>query len=142
MARDYGRMVRGGGIYVPRWLVVIILVLVAIWFAARIFVPPAWLVQQLDAPDGTRSARLYRSVYMQHHFVVKVRTGWFWQTAHYSQPLPHDLRIDLGERLRWSEDSLRVWLTVEGAPVWGFDFERQRNLRGDELAGLIPASSE
>jgi type IV secretory pathway VirB3-like protein len=129
MARDYRQLMRGEGVWIPRWVLTTLVLIVALWFAARIFLPPMWLVQQLDAPDGTRSARLYRSAYMKHHFVVKVRTGWFWQTAFYSQPLPDDLRLDLGERLRWSEDSRRVWLYMESAPVWGYDFERQQKLR-------------
>lgn len=133
MARDYRQMTRAAGIWVPRWVLVIGIGLMALWFGSRIFAPPSWLVQQLDAPDGSRSARLYRSVYLQHHFVVKVKEGWLWQTAHYSQPIAPDLRIDLEERLRWSEDSRRVWLLIEGTPVWGFDFERQRNMSKDEL---------
>jgi len=104
-----------------------------LWFAARIFAPPMWTVQRLDAPDGERSARLMRSVYIRHHFVVQLREGLLWQTAHYSQPITNDFRIDLGERLRWSEDSKRVWLMMEGAPVWGYDFGRQRKLEADEL---------
>lgn len=129
-------MIRGPGVWVPRWLVVLLTVIGALWFASRIFLSPAWLVQQLDAPDSSRSARLYRSVYMQHHFQVKVREGWLWQTAHYSQPLTDDLRVDLRERLRWSDDSQQVWLFVEGRPVWGFDFDQQRNLRTDELEAI------
>ncbi len=136
MARDYRQMVRGRGVWVPRWLLIVLVILVAFWFGARILVPPSWLVQQLDAPDSSRSARLHRSVYMQHHFVVRIRDGWFWRTAHYSQPLTDDLRIDLRERLRWSDDSQQVWLFVEGRPVWGFDFAEQRSMRSEELETL------
>ncbi len=136
MARDYSQLVRQDGLWVPRWVILLLLALLALWFAARIFVPPMWLVQQLDAPDSQRSARLYRSVYMRHHFVVKVKEGWFWQTAHYSPPLDDDLRIDLGERLRWSEDGEKVWLTVEGEPTWGYNFSRQRNMNPQELAEI------
>lgn len=133
MARDYRQLLRTDGVWVPRWLVVTLLVVLALWFAARIFVPPRWVVQQLDAPDGTRSARLLRSVYLQHHFIVQLQEGWFWQTAYYSDRLPADFRVDLGERLRWSEDSQRVWLTLQGEPVWGFDFKQQRNLPATQL---------
>lgn len=136
MARDYRQMIGGAGVWVPRWLVIVLVLGAAFWFGTRILLPPSWLVQQLDAPDGSRSARLYRSVYMQHHFRVKIRDGWFWKTAHFSPPLPDDLRVDLGERLRWSEDSRQVWLLVEGGPVWGFHFDRQRNLSSEELAAL------
>lgn len=133
--RDYRKMVRGSdGVLVPRWMLYLGGALLALWFAARIFVPPMWVVQQLDAPEGDRSARLMRSVYLRHHFVVKVREGWFWQTAFYSPPLPEDLRLDLRERLQWSPDGQKVWLRVEDEPVWGFDFERQRNMTGAELA--------
>ena len=139
MARDYGSFVRGEGIWVPRWVLTVLVLLIVLWLAARIFVPPMWTVQRLDAPNSERSARLMRSVYLKHHFVVQLREGYFWQTAHYSQPISEDFRVDLGERLRWSEDSQRVWLIVEGRPVWGFDFQRQRNMRPDELETLMGA---
>ncbi len=133
MARNYGQLFRGEGVWVPRWVITIIVLAALLWFAARIFVPPMWTVQRLDAPNGERSARLMRSVYIRHHFVVQLREGLLWQTAHYSPPITNDFRVDLGERLRWSDDSTRVWLMMEGAPVWGYDFERQRRLEADEL---------
>ncbi len=133
MARDYRQLMRGEGVWVPRWVLVLLMGGLAIWFGARIFLPPNWLVQQLDAPDGERSARLLRSVHMDHHFVVKLKDGWMWQTAYYSQPVTNDLRVDLGERLRWSDDSQRVRLFMEGEPVWGFDFERERKMTREEL---------
>ncbi len=133
MARNYGQYLRGEGVWVPRWLMLLILAALALWFASRIFMPPMWVVQQLDAPSSERSARLLRSVYIRHHFVVKLKEGWTWQTVYYSPPIPGDLRIDLGERLRWSEDSTRVWLYVEGLRVWGYDVERQQRLAPDEM---------
>ncbi len=129
-------MIRGPGIWVPRWLIFLALIILVFWFAARIFVPPMWVVQQLDAPDGTRSARLLRSVYIRHHFVVKLKDGWTWQTAFYSPPLTNDFSVDLGERLRWTEDSSQVWLRMEGQPVWGYDFVRRRSLYENELKQL------
>lgn len=128
MARTYGNLFLGQGVWVPRWIITILVLGVLLWFAARIFVPPMWTVQRLDSPDGERSARLMRSVYIRHHFVVQLREGLFWQTAHYSQPIPDDFRVDLGERLRWSSDSQRIWLVMDGEPRWGFDFRLQRNL--------------
>jgi hypothetical protein len=132
MARNYRSLFRGDGVWVPRWVMVLCVLGLLLWFAARIFVPPMWTVQRLDAPDGSRSARLMRSVYIRHHFVVQVREGFFWQTAHYTQPIPADFRVDLEERLRWSPDSERVWLMMEGRPVWGYDFRARRNVRPDE----------
>lgn len=133
MTRDYRSMIRPGGVWIPRWALYLGIALFALWFGARIFIPPTWLVQQLDAPDGTRSARLYRRVYLEHHFIVKIQEGWYWQTAYYSPPLPRDFRIDLNERLRWSADSRRLWLRVEDERVWGYDFERQRAMGTNEL---------
>lgn len=133
MARDYRELIRGPGIWVPRWLIVMIVLLLACWFASRIFLPPMWVVQQLDAPDGARSARLLRSVHMEHHFVVKLKEDWFWQTAYLSPPITNDFRVDLGEALRWSEDAQKVYLKIEDEPVWGYDFEARRRLTPDEL---------
>lgn len=137
--RDYRQLMRGEGIWVPRWVLYSGVALLALWFAARIFVPPMWVVQQLDSPDGNRSARLLRSVYIRHHFVVKLKDGWIWRTAYYSPPLSDDLRVDLGERLQWSDDANRVWLRVDGEPVWGYDFIRGRSLRSADLNELPPA---
>jgi len=128
MARTYANLAKREGIVVPRIVFYAVVTLGVLWFGSRIWVEPAWIVQQLDSPDGEKSARLKRSVYVRHHFVVEIKDGWTWQTAYYSPPLPDDLRMDLGERLRWSDDAKQVYLTFKGEPVWGYDFPAQRAL--------------
>jgi hypothetical protein len=138
MAREYGNLMRGEGVFVPRWVLVSLAFLAMLWLAARIFMPPMWVVQRLDAPDGARSARLMRSVHTRHHFVVQLKDGLRWQTAYYSAPLDEDFRIDLGERLRWSEDGQRVYFTLQAEPVWAYDFERGRPMTAAEWGGAFP----
>jgi hypothetical protein len=109
-------------------MVYAVILLALFWFAARIFVPPSWIVQRLDAPDGSRSARLLREVYVKHHFVVEVKSGWFWQTVYYSEPIPQAYTVDLGERLSWSPDSRYVYFKMGEDVLWGYDFEQDRAL--------------
>lgn len=132
MVRQYGNERGGSGIWVPRWVVLVAVFLFLLWFGLRIFVPPMWTIQRLDAPDGARSARLLRSVHTRHHFVVQLKDGMRWQTAYYSEPIPDDYRVDLEERLRWSDDGQVVWFRLRGEPVWAYDFERGRALRPAE----------
>lgn len=119
---------------VPRWILVAAAALALFWVALRILVPPAWIVQRLDAPSGKRSALLLRTQYVRQSFKVHVRNGWLWHTAYYSPPITNDFRIDLEERLIWSGDSQRVYLEVQGRPVWGHDFDKGRDLSAQELA--------
>jgi hypothetical protein len=40
--------------------------------------------------------------------------------------------------LAWSEDSSRLYFRLQGRPVWGYDFARDRFLGSDELATAPP----
>jgi len=133
MNRDYQKLTRAAGIWVPRWLVYAVVVILFLLVGLRILIPPAWTVQRLDSPDGERSAKLLRTKYLSESFVVHVRDGMLWRTAYYSPPITNDYRVDLGERLSWSEDSGRIYLQIEGTRVWGYDFDGDRDLRPDEL---------
>lgn len=122
------------GVWVPRWIVALVGVVVVMVAALRILVPPAWMIQRLDSPDGSRTARLLRTRYVNREsLVVKARDRWGLRTLFYSPPLTNDFRVDLGERLSWSDDSRRLFLKMEGRPVWGYDFEARRALDAGEL---------
>jgi len=126
------------GIFIPRRVLVWLAAAALLYMALRILVPPAWIVQRLDSPDGRQAARLLRTRYAtRESLVIKVKGGWGWRTVFYSPPLTNDYRLDLGERLSWSEDSRRLFLKLEGRPAWGYDFEARRSLALEELA---PAS--
>lgn len=129
------------GVWVPRWIVALVGVVVVMYVALHILVPPAWMIQRLDSPDGTRSARLLRTRYAaKESLVVKARDGWGLRTLFYSPPLTNDFRVDLGERLYWSEDSRRLFLRLEGRSAWGYDFNERRTLSPDEMMGGTPVS--
>lgn len=136
MARDYQKLLRSSGVVVPRWVIAAVLGVTLLWIVARILVPPSWIVQRLDSPDGRRSAKLLRTQYLRESFVVQVREGSLWHTAYYSGPITNDYRVDLGERLAWSPDSKRVSLRVGGRPVWGYDFDRAADLGPAQLAAF------
>lgn len=133
MARDYRKLLRSEGVVVPRWVVALALGAAVVAVALRILVPPSWIVQRLDAPDGRRSAQLLRTQYLHQSFVVHVKDGLLWHTAYYSEPITNDYRTDLGERLAWSEDSQRLYLRVQGRAAWGYDFAADRRLDRAEL---------
>lgn len=132
MTRDYRQMLRGDGVFVPRWLVTLLLVGAVLLIALRIFVPPSWPLQRLDSPDGARSALLLRTRYLRENFVVRVKDGSLWRTVFYSEPLSDDFRRDLGERLSWSPDSTRLYFRMGGRTVWGYDFPQARDLTDQE----------
>jgi hypothetical protein len=132
--RDYQKLTRGEGMFVPRWIVAGLAALGVLFVALRILVPPSWIVQRLDSPDGRRSAQLLRTQYLRQSFVVRLRETGLWHTAFYSAPITNDFRSDLGERLAWSADSTRVFLRVGGQFVWGYDFAVGRGLSIEELA--------
>jgi hypothetical protein len=117
---------RPGYVAVPRRLLVAVVGAALLWGTFRMMTPSSSLLQQLDSPDGRRSARLFRTRDVRVYLTVRVRNGGLWQTAYMTPPLTNDLRMDLGERLFWSEDSARVSLRMNGAPVWHYDFEPGR----------------
>ena len=133
MTRDYSRLTRPAGMWVPRWAVLGVAALLLFLLGLRIWVPPSWVVQQLDAPDGRRSARLLRTRYVKDSFTIRVRETRFWRTVYYSDPLPDDLRVDLGERLFWTGDSSRLLFRMENRVVWGYDFQQHRPLTETEI---------
>ena len=133
MTRDYSRLTRPAGMWVPRWAVLGVAALLLFLLGLRIWVPPSWVVQQLDAPDGRRSARLLRTRYVKDSFTIRVRETKFWRTVYYSDPLPDDLRVDLGERLFWTGDSSRLLFRMENRVVWGYDFQQHRPLTETEI---------
>ncbi|HOW96982.1 MAG TPA: hypothetical protein P5567_11805 [Kiritimatiellia bacterium] len=129
------------GVWVPRWIVALAGVVVVMYVALHILVPPAWMIQRLDSPDGRRTARLLRTRYAaKESLVVKARDRWGLRTLFYSPPLTNDFRVDLGERLYWSGDSRRLFLEMEGRPVWGYDFSERRALAPEEIAGGTPGT--
>ena len=138
MTRSYARWVRPEGVLVPRGVVVAVVACGLIWMSLRIFVAPSWIVQRLDSPDGGRSAQLRRARYLGEHFVIRVKEGRLWQTVFFGERITNDNRVDLGERLAWSEDSSRLYFRLQGRPVWGYDFARDRFLGSDELATAPP----
>ncbi len=133
MARDYAKLLRGEGIFVPRWALFLLVSLGVLGAALRILAPPGVELQRLDSPDGRRSAQLLRTQYLKNHFTVRVRSGGLWQTVYYSAPLTNDYRVDLGERLAWGADSKRVCLRLQSRWTWGYDFEQDRDLTATEL---------
>ncbi len=133
MTRDYSRLTRPAGMWVPRWAVLGVAALLLFLLGLRIWVPPSWVVQQLDAPDGRRSARLLRTRYVKDSFTIRVRETKFWRTVYYSDPLPDDLRVDLGERLFWTGDSSRLLFRMKNRVVWGYDFQQHRPLTETEI---------
>lgn len=136
MPRDYQKFLRSDRVMIPRWLFLLVIWGGVLWIGLKIFVPPSWVIQQLDSPDGKRSARVLRTRYLHENFVVRVKDGSLWRTAYLSSTITNDFRVDLGERLLWSPDSDRVVFRLSGEPVWGYDFSLDRDLRRDELAGM------
>ena len=115
---------------VPRWVAYAAGLLVLAYLGARIMRDPVWTVQRLASPDGQRTAVLQRTTYVKDHFRVRVKDGRLWFTPYYSPPFTNDFRVDLGERLRWSEDSNQLYFRLRGQEVWVYDFreEQGRNL--------------
>jgi hypothetical protein len=133
MARDYKALTRGPGVFVPRWVVALVVAVAAVYFTLRILVPPSFIVKRLVSPNGERSAQLMRTQHGQQHFTVLVKSGWLWRTLYVSAALTNDLRVDLGERLVWSRDSNQLFLELNGRAVWGHDFTLARALGKREL---------
>ena len=94
----------------------------------RIFTPPVKTVQILSAPDGSREARLQHVYYSSKpSSKIAVRDRRLWHTILY---LPEYTNAPVGvlnEKLRWSEDSKRLYFDINGKPIWGYDFETQQS---------------
>ena len=92
----------------------------------RIFNAPAKTVQILSAPDGRREARLQHIYYYSKPgFKIAVRERRLWHTLFYLSEYTNASAGALNEKLRWSEDSKRLYFDINGRPVWGYDFETQ-----------------
>jgi hypothetical protein len=96
----------------------------------RILTPPTKVVQQLTAPDGSREARLMHVFYYSDPgYKVATRTGRFWHT-HLSLPAYKDDSTPKRDAvLRWSLDSKRLYLDMNGSPIWGYDFEKTARVK-------------
>lgn len=121
---------RAPGFWVPRWMAYAAAALALGFLAHRILHEPVWTVQRLESPDGRRTALLQRTTYIKDHFRIRVKDGPVWFVPYYSEPFTNDFRVDLGERLRWSEDSNQLFFRLRGQDVWAYDFcvEKGRNL--------------
>lgn len=138
MARDWGQRQAGQGVLVPRWLVLAVPAVILVYVIMRVVVPPAIIVQQLDAPEGGRRARLLRTRYINEHFAVYGSEGHLWRTLFYGPPLTNDYRVDLGERLSWSPDGRYLYLKMKNQYVWGYDWEARKPISRAELPRLKP----
>jgi hypothetical protein len=133
MSRSFDVPARRQGLRVPRWLAAGLAGAALLWIALRILTPPAWVIQRLDSPDGSRTALLLRTQHTRQHFTVRVRDRGAWYTLMTSPPLTNDFRVDLGERVSWSTNSERLFFRCGGETIWGYDFAASRALRADEL---------
>lgn len=122
------------GVWVPRRILYLAGALALGYLALRILRDPEWTVQRLESPDGRRTAVLQRTTYVKDHFRIRVKDGRLWFTPYYSPPFTNDFRVDLGERLRWSEDSNQLYFRLRGREVWMYDFTRNqsRSLAADQ----------
>jgi hypothetical protein len=137
MARDYqaptGR---------PRWLLVAVVVALAGGTAITFLRPPEHLRQRLDAPEGIVAAQLWEVRHAGRHLEVRLRREARWVSVHVSDPLPGDLRHDLRERLVWNAAGSRLYLSLQGDFVWGYDLgsgNRPGAIPGDQLAAVAAA---
>ncbi len=132
MTRGFQRLPRNG-IFVPRWMVMLVSTAALAWLGLKIMIPPRWEIQRLDSPDGQISARLMRNRYAQETLSVMVKEGPLWRTIFYSPPLTNDYRTDPGERLYWGADGRTLFLRLEGITRWGYDFKRDAPVAPETL---------
>jgi hypothetical protein len=96
----------------------------ALFVSFRIFTPPVKTVQILASPDGRREARLQHVYYYSKPgFKVATRTRILWHTLFYLPEYTNAPAAELSESLRWSEDSTRLSLDLNGEPVWSVTLE-------------------
>ena len=132
MARDY-RAITGQnrGVYVPR-AVGYFVGFILLWM--KILKEPTWLVHRLDSPDGSKTAVLKRVQYLQHYYKVQAREGKLWHTVFATGSITNTYQVDLRERIMWSDDSEKLYFTLQGKMVAGYDFGEGRTLSPQELA--------
>ncbi len=100
-----------------------------LFVSVRIFTPPVKTVQILSAPDGSHDARLQHVYYYSKPgFKIAVREGYFWHTLFYLSEYTNAPAGALDEKLRWSEDSKRLYFNINGKLLWGYDFETESSI--------------
>lgn len=110
----------------PSWRSIGLLALMgfALFTAFKIFQDPVVLVQIARSPDGARTAKLEHLYHTpEPSLKISILRGRFWRTL---QVIPsHDGHVFDGtsERLRWSTDSTRLFLDLDGSPVWMKEFD-------------------
>ena len=112
------------GVWVPAWALRVAAFVALAFIAHRMLREPTWTVQRLESPDGRRTALLQRTTYVKDHLRVRVKDGRWWFVPYYSPAFTNNFREDMGERLRWSEDSNRLVLRLRGEDVWMYDFRQ------------------
>lgn len=96
----------------------------ALFVSFRIFTPPAKTVQILAAPDGSRDARLQHIYYYSKPgFKIAVRERSLWHTVFYLPEYTNSPSGELKDSLRWSDDSARLYLEINGKDVWSVELE-------------------
>lgn len=134
MARDYTKYVgRSHGLYLSRKNLMFVGFVALVLASFQLFRQPTWLVQRLEAPNGERTAVLKRKQYFEHYFKVQAKEGTAWRTIYNSPALTNGYQVDLRERLFWHPNSTRLYFTVKGHMVMGYDFELGRHLTAVEL---------
>jgi len=130
MARDYNALTQSNsGVWVPRWLVIIIILIAAAFLAWSFLRQPTQLIQRLDSPDGEIIAVLKRVKYLDSYFIIEAKEGLTWSRLWTSGSFVLDHKVDRGERLSWSEDSRILHLKLKDEAVWGYDFSKDKVIR-------------
>lgn len=102
----------------------------ALFVSFRILTPPTQVVQRISAPDGSREARLVHVYYYSDPGCkVSTRTGRFWHTRLSLPACGDDSAPGSNAVLRWSIDSKRLYLDMNGSPIWGYDFEKMTRVK-------------
>jgi hypothetical protein len=130
------------GVYLPRWMVAGALGALMLWFGWGMMREPEWVVQRLEAPDGAHSALLKRVMYVSQYLQVELLEGFGSDRVYRSGELPTDYKVDLRERLLWSQDSKRLYLSVQGRLVWGLELPSRRPLGPAELTAAQSIEAE
>ena len=135
--RDYGDMLKPkGGIWVPRWMGFVALLLAVSFIGFSMLKQPTWLVKRLDSPDGKTSAVLKRTQYVDYQWRIDLKKGKGTRHLWTSPEFKMDWKVDQGEKLRWSEDSRYLFFFLEGKPVFAYDLEENGYIK-PEAAELI-----
>ncbi|MFT5125954.1 MAG: hypothetical protein ACI9TH_004711 [Kiritimatiellia bacterium] len=134
MARDYRASIgQNRGVYVPRGIVYFIGFILLCVIGMKILRQPTWLVQRLDSPDGSKTAVLKRVQYIQHYYKVQAREHKLWHTVFTTGGVTNMYTVDLRERIMWSDDSDKLYFTLQGKMAAGYDFEADRLMAPEAL---------